>query len=85
MDIGPTELIIILIIVILVFGVGRLGKIGGELGGAIRQFREGLNGDREKTQKPAESALADDMLAVAPVEPAPAPEPTAQTSEAPRA
>ena len=85
MDIGPTELIIILIIVILVFGVGRLGKIGGELGGAIRQFREGLNGDRAAAAKPAENALADDMMAVAPVEPTPAPEPLAQTSEAPQA
>ena len=85
MDIGPTELIIILIIVILVFGVGRLGKIGGELGGAIRQFREGLNGERETAKKPAESTLADEMLAVAPVEQAPAAEPTPQTSEASQA
>ena len=29
---GPTELIIVLVIVILVFGVGRLGQIGKELG-----------------------------------------------------
>ena len=43
MDIGPTELIIILVIVVLLFGVGRVGKIGSELGTAIRQFREGLS------------------------------------------
>ncbi|MDP7545600.1 MAG: twin-arginine translocase TatA/TatE family subunit, partial [Anaerolineales bacterium] len=29
---GPTELIIILVIVLVLFGVGRIGKIGGELG-----------------------------------------------------
>jgi sec-independent protein translocase protein TatA len=45
MDIGPTELIIILLIVVLLFGVGRIGKIAGELGSGIRAFREGLRGD----------------------------------------
>lgn len=52
MDIGPTELIIILLIVILLFGVGRIGKIAGEMGSGIRAFRQGLQGDDEK--KPAE-------------------------------
>ena len=47
MDIGPTELIIILLIVLLLFGVGRIGKIAGELGSGIRAFREGLRGDDE--------------------------------------
>jgi TatA/E family protein of Tat protein translocase len=37
-----SELLIILGIVILVFGVGRLGRLGGELGSAIKNFREGL-------------------------------------------
>ena len=49
MRLGPTELIIILIIVLLLFGVGRIGKIAGELGSGIRSFREGLQGDKEKT------------------------------------
>ena len=30
-------------IVILLFGVGRIGKIAGELGSGIKAFREGLN------------------------------------------
>ena len=47
-SLGPTELIIILVIVILLFGVGRIGKIAGELGGGIRAFREGLKGDDEE-------------------------------------
>ena len=49
---GPTELIIILVIVVLLFGVGRIGKISKELGTGIRAFREGLKGDEEG--KPAE-------------------------------
>ena len=49
---GPLELGIILVIVLLVFGVGRVGKVAGELGGAIRQFREGLTGDKKDETKP---------------------------------
>ncbi len=45
---GPTELIIILAIVILMFGVGRIGKIAGEMGGGIRAFREGLKGEDDE-------------------------------------
>ena len=42
---SATELTIILVIVILLFGVGRIGKIAGELGTAIRVFRDGMGKD----------------------------------------
>jgi sec-independent protein translocase protein TatA len=51
---GPTELIIILIIVVLLFGVGRISKISGELGSGIRAFRDGLKGDQEKKSESEE-------------------------------
>jgi sec-independent protein translocase protein TatA len=51
MNLGPTELIIILVIVLLLFGVGRLSRIGGELGKGIREFRQGLSGDDAKAEK----------------------------------
>jgi sec-independent protein translocase protein TatA len=38
---GAPELLIVLAVVILIFGVGRIGKIGSELGTGIRAFREG--------------------------------------------
>lgn len=44
---GPTELIIILAIIILLFGVGRIGKIAGEMGKGIREFKSGLKGKEE--------------------------------------
>jgi sec-independent protein translocase protein TatA len=47
---GGSEWIIILVIVVLLFGVGRLGKIGGELGRGIREFRKGLKGDQDEAQ-----------------------------------
>ena len=50
MRLGPTELILILLIVILLFGAGRISKIAGELGGAIRNFRESVKSDEEKTE-----------------------------------
>lgn len=43
MNLGPTELIIILVIVLVLFGVGRVSKIGGELGSAVANFRKGMN------------------------------------------
>ena len=39
-NLGPTELIIILVIVLIIFGVGRLPEIGGALGKSIREFRQ---------------------------------------------
>lgn len=41
-NLGGGELIIVLIIVLVLFGVGRVSKIGGELGGAVANFRKGL-------------------------------------------
>jgi sec-independent protein translocase protein TatA len=51
-NLGPTELIIILVIIIILFGAGRISKIAGELGQGIREFRKGLSSEEEK--KPAE-------------------------------
>jgi sec-independent protein translocase protein TatA len=45
---GAPELLIILIIVILIFGVGRIANIGGELGKGISAFRKGLKEDDDK-------------------------------------
>ena len=39
-DLGAPELLIILVIVILLFGPGRLGKAMGEIGKGIRSFRD---------------------------------------------
>lgn len=41
---GLPELLVVLVVILLIFGVGRISKVAGELGNAIRQFREGLQG-----------------------------------------
>jgi sec-independent protein translocase protein TatA len=43
--IGPMELIIVLFIVLVIFGAGRLPEIGGALGKGIREFRKGSSKD----------------------------------------
>lgn len=48
-SIGLPELLIILVVIILLFGVGRISKISKELGSGIRSFKEGLQGeDKDK-------------------------------------
>jgi sec-independent protein translocase protein TatA len=49
---GGAEWIIILVIVLLLFGPGRIGKIAGELGRSIKDFREGLGSKDDQTEKP---------------------------------
>ena len=43
--IGPTELIIILVIVLVIFGAGRLPGIGSALGKGILSFKKGVSGE----------------------------------------
>jgi len=56
MHFGTTELIIILVIIILLFGVGRIGKVAGELGKGVRSFRAGISGKDEEESKPETEA-----------------------------
>ncbi|HTP03047.1 MAG TPA: twin-arginine translocase TatA/TatE family subunit [Anaerolineales bacterium] len=55
MDIGLPELLIILVVVLLLFGPGRISRTAGELGKGLRNFREGLSGkDDPKDDHPDE-------------------------------
>jgi sec-independent protein translocase protein TatA len=40
---GVGELFVILLIVVVVFGAGKIGDVGGDIGRAIRNFRKALN------------------------------------------
>jgi len=61
--IGPMEIVIILVIVLLIFGVGKLPQVGKSIGEGIRNFRKASGGEDEKdaakaveATKPAETA-----------------------------
>ena len=56
MDIGAPELLIVLVIVVLLFGPGRIGQVAGEIGKGIRNFREGMSGNEEKKEDGQESS-----------------------------
>jgi sec-independent protein translocase protein TatA len=57
MDFGAPELIIILVIVILIFGPGRIASLGRDLGQGIRGFREGISTPKE----PPENGQTDNL------------------------
>jgi len=50
---GPTELFIILIIVLVLFGGGRISKLGSELGSAITNFRKGISEGQQEAEAEA--------------------------------
>ena len=47
-NIGPTELLLILVIVVVLFGAGRIARVGGEMGEAVSSFRRGLRKGEEE-------------------------------------
>ena len=57
--IGPWEIGLILLIILIVFGVGKLPQVGGAIGKGLREFRKGQRGeagDEEKEPEPKEVA-----------------------------
>ena len=57
---GITELLIVLVIVLVLFGVGRISKIAGEMGSGIRAFKDGLQGDEEEGEEGQEEELVEE-------------------------
>ena len=58
---GPLEIVIILVIVLLIFGVGKLPQVGEALGKGIRSFRKGQSGEDE--EKKEETPKAEEKVA----------------------
>jgi sec-independent protein translocase protein TatA len=79
-NIGPTELIIVLIIALLILGPKRLPSAGRSLGQGLREFRDGIAG---RSDARAEIPTSHDRGAHAPPEPRSVAGPA--TSAAPRA
>jgi sec-independent protein translocase protein TatA len=53
MRFGPLEIGLILVIILIVFGVGKLPQVGGAIGKSIRSFKKAQSGeDEEAADKP---------------------------------
>lgn len=81
-NIGPVELIIILVIALLILGPGKLPEVGSAFGKTIREFRKASSDIQETAsvatapvKEAASSVTAAAAAAVAPAPAAPAPEP----------
>lgn len=74
---GPMELVIILIIVAMLFGVGRLPEVFGAVGRGIREFRSEM-ATKPEAAKPVVQQPAEKMATVETNEPAPVSEPVDQ-------
>lgn len=55
--------LIVLVIVALIFGTGKLTKIGPDLGKAVRGFKKGLQGEEDDKDKPAAAASTEKLQA----------------------
>ena len=94
-NVGPLELVIVLVIALLILGPGRLPEVGSALGKSIREFRKAATDVQDATKldatpKPNQSSIAQASTATpppvtaeaAPAAPQSAPEPT--TADAPK-
>ena len=51
MRLGPMELVIILVIVLLIFGVGKLPQVGEAIGKGLRSFQKASSGEEEEVKE----------------------------------
>jgi sec-independent protein translocase protein TatA len=67
-NIGPLEIIIVLVIALVVFGPKRLPELGSSLGRGIREFRNTVTGDKHDDDDDAKALSASPATAPSPVE-----------------
>ena len=54
MRLGPLEIGLILLIILIVFGVGKLPQVGDALGRSVRNFRKAQSGEADEEEKTKE-------------------------------
>jgi sec-independent protein translocase protein TatA len=69
-NIGPLEIIVVLIIALVVFGPKRLPELGSSLGRGIREFKETVTGEKKDDEDDVKSLSTPEATTTAPVEPA---------------
>jgi sec-independent protein translocase protein TatA len=58
-NIGPLQLVLILLILLVIFGAKRLPEIGRSLGSSAREFKDGIAGDGKAAEPTSDSAKAE--------------------------
>jgi sec-independent protein translocase protein TatA len=81
--IGTPELVIILVVVLLIFGVGRISGVGRELGSSIKEFRRAVKEEDKPEEKAAQVQQAQVQQPQAPAPTAPPVQASAPASEVP--
>lgn len=64
MSIGIWQLVLILLIVFVIFGAGKLPRVMGDVGRGVRSLREGLKQDETKPAQPAEKVITSEQSEV---------------------
>ncbi len=67
-NIGPVQLIIVLVIVIAIFGTKKLRTMGSDLGSAVKGFRSAVNDAEQTTEQISEEQKPDADFDTTPVE-----------------
>jgi sec-independent protein translocase protein TatA len=70
-NIGPLEIVVVLIIALIVFGPKRLPELGNSLGKGIREFKDSVTGDKddEAVEDPDVKTIGTPKATTTPVEP----------------
>jgi sec-independent protein translocase protein TatA len=55
-DVGPAEILLLVLVALLIFGPKRLPEIGRSIGEGMREFKDSIAGDREPGSSPGPSA-----------------------------
>jgi sec-independent protein translocase protein TatA len=55
---GVWEIVLILVIILIVFGVGKLPQVGGAIGKAVRSFKKGQAGEEEEDEEEEEEVAS---------------------------
>ena len=61
MSIGPLQILLLLVVVVLLFGTSKLRNIGGDLGNAIKSFRRSMSEEEKSTQAESKKTKVSDQ------------------------
>ncbi len=81
-QIGPLEIVVVLVIVLLIFGPKRLPQLGRQMGRGMREFKDSVTGDRDDGDDRALDAAPEDREPAAKQAAEPAKEPVAAEGSA---